>query len=85
MRNNSCIRAESRPVFDFSPVFLRGLTEQGRLALARARQRRADNVRRYRAACRAVGIINSKSLKGWPRLAEFKSRTFRNLNQLRVA
>lgn len=85
MQNLSCIRAESRPVFDFSPVFLRGLTEQGRLALARVEQRKALKARQYRAACRAVGILNKKSLRNWSRLAEFRSRTFRNLNKLRAA
>lgn len=36
------------------------------------------------AAKRAVSIVNRKSLRKWPRLAEHRSRVFRNLNKLRA-
>lgn len=39
--------------------------------------------KRMAAARRAIGIINSRSLRNWPRLEEFKSRTFDNANKAR--
>lgn len=36
------------------------------------------------AAKKAIGLLNSKHLKKWPRLSEFRSRTFSNLNKLRA-
>lgn len=41
----------------------------------------AARSKRMAAARRAIGIINSRSLRNWPRLAEFKSRTFDNANR----
>lgn len=40
--------------------------------------------RRIAAARKAIGLLNKKSLRNWPRLGEHRSRVFRNLNKLRA-
>lgn len=41
--------------------------------------------RRIAAARRAIGLLNKKTLRNWPRRSAFLSRAFSNLNLLRAA
>lgn len=76
MHTSLCIKAEPRIPSPAARERLR--------VYARAQYLESLRQRKITAAKKAIGLLNSKHLKNWPRLSEFRSRTFSNLNKLRA-